>query len=52
MVIMEVDFTTLPISIQRQIPMSLRSYSNVHVFEELPVTVQYIIRNYFEKKFL
>ena len=45
---MDVDFTTLPISIQRQIPMSLRSYKNIHVFEELPVTVQYIIRNYFE----
>jgi hypothetical protein len=46
---MEVDFTKLPISIQRQIPISLRSYNNIHVFEELPVVVQYIIRNYFEK---
>ncbi len=46
---MDVDFTKLPISIQRQIPMSLRSYKDVHVFEELPVTVQYIIKKYFEK---
>ena len=46
---MDVDFTTLPISIQRQIPLSLRSYKDVHVFEELPVTIQYIIRDYFEK---
>ncbi len=48
---MEVDLTTLPIAIQRQIPMSLRSYSNIHILEELPVTVQYIIRNYFEKTY-
>jgi hypothetical protein len=47
---MEVDFTKLPISIQRQIPISLRSYKNIHVFEELPIVVQYIIRNYFEKE--
>jgi hypothetical protein len=47
---MEVDFTKLPLSIQRQIPISLRSYKNIHVFEELPVVVQYIIRNYFEKE--
>ena len=46
---MYVDFTKLPIDIRRQIPMSLRSYSNIHVFEELPVTVQYIIKNSFEK---
>ncbi len=46
---MDVNFTTLPISIQRQIPLSLRSYKDVHVFEELPVTIQYIIRDYFEK---
>ena len=46
---MDVDLTTLPIDIQRQIPLSLRSYKNVHVFEELPVAIQYIIKDYFEK---
>ena len=46
---MDVDLSKLPISIRRQIPLSLRSYKNVHVFEELPVTIQYIIRNYFER---
>lgn len=46
---MIVDFRTLPVSIQRQIPMSLRSYSNVHVFEDLPVTIQYLIKEYLEK---
>ncbi|HQF36909.1 MAG TPA: hypothetical protein PLL26_04695 [Candidatus Dojkabacteria bacterium] len=46
---MDVDLSKLPISIQRQIPLSLRSYKNVHVLEELPVTVQYIIRKYLEK---
>jgi hypothetical protein len=46
---MDVNLTTLPINIQRQIPLSLRSYKDVHVFEELPVTIQYIIRDYFEK---
>lgn len=46
---MDVNLTTLPISIQRQIPLSLRSYKDVHVFEELPVTIQYIIKDYFEK---
>lgn len=46
---MDVDFTKLPKAIQRQIPLSLRSFKNVHVFEELPVTIQYIIRDYFEK---
>jgi len=48
---MEVDFTKLPIAIQRQIPMSLRSYKDVHILEDLPVVVQYLIRNYFEKSF-
>ncbi len=46
---MDVDFSKLPIDIQRQIPLSLRSYKDVHVFEELPVIIQYIIKNYFEK---
>lgn len=46
---MDVDLSKLPLSIRRQIPISLRSYKDVHVFEELPVTIQYIIRNYFEK---
>ena len=46
---MDVDLTKLPINIQRQIPLSLRSYKDVHVFEELPVIIQYIIRDYFEK---
>ena len=48
---MDVDLTKLPIAIRRQIPLSLRSYKDVHVFEELPVTIQYIIRDYFEKIF-
>lgn len=48
---MEVDFTKLPKSVQRQIPLSLRTYKDVHVLEELPVTVQYLIRNYLEKQF-
>lgn len=47
---MDVDLSKLPIAIRRQIPLSLRSYKDVHVFEELPVTVQYIIKNYFEKE--
>jgi hypothetical protein len=46
---MNVDFTKLPIDIQRQIPLSLRSYGDIHVFEELPVTIQYLIKDYFEK---
>jgi hypothetical protein len=48
---MVVDFSKLPIDIQRQIPLSLRSYKQVHVFEELPVTIQYLIKPYFEKLF-
>lgn len=47
---MNVDLTKLPISIQRQLPMSLRSYKDIHVLEELPVAIQYLIRNYFEKQ--
>jgi hypothetical protein len=46
---MDVDFSKLPIDIRRQIPLSLRSYNNIHIFEELPVTIQYLIKNYFEK---
>lgn len=46
---MDVDISKLPIDIRRQIPLSLRSYQDVHVFEELPVTIQYIIKDYFEK---
>ncbi len=46
---MDVDFSKLPIEICRQIPISLRSYGNIHVLEELPVTIQYIIKKYFEK---
>lgn len=46
---MDVDLSKLPIDIRRQIPLSLRSYKDVHVFEELPVTIQYIIRDYSEK---
>lgn len=46
---MEVDFSKLPIDIRRQIPLSLRSYGNIHVLEELPLKIQYIIKNYFEK---
>jgi len=48
---MDVDLTKLPIAIQRQIPLSLRSYKDIHVFEELPVVIQYIIKDYFEKQF-
>ena len=48
---MDVDLTKLPIDIYRQIPLSLRSYKDVHVLEELPVAVQYLIRSYFEKIF-
>lgn len=47
---MDVDLSKLPVSIQRQIPLSLRSYKDIHVFEELPVVIQYLIRNYFEKE--
>jgi hypothetical protein len=46
---MDVDLSTLPITIRRQIPLSLRSYKDVHVLEELPVIIQYLIRDYFEK---
>ncbi len=48
---MDVDFTKLPLSIRRQIPLSLRSYKDVHVLEDLPVVIQYLIRNYLEKNF-
>jgi len=48
---MEVDFRTLPIAIQRQIPISLRSYKNVHELENLPIVIQNMIRYYFEKPF-
>jgi len=47
---MDVDFSKLPASIRRQIPLSLRSYKTIHVLEELPVTIQYIIRDYLEKE--
>lgn len=46
---MEVDFSKLPSDIRRKIPLSLRSYSNIHTLEELPLKIQYIIKNYFEK---
>jgi hypothetical protein len=47
---MDVDLSKLPLEIRRQIPLSLRSYSDVHVFEELPVIIQFIIKDYFEKE--
>jgi hypothetical protein len=47
---MDVDLSKLPIDIRRQIPLSLRSYSDIHVFEELPVIIQFIIKDYFEKE--
>jgi hypothetical protein len=46
---MDVDLSKLPVDIRRQIPLSLRSYSDIHIFEELPVTIQYLIKDYFEK---
>ena len=46
---MDVDISKLPIAIRRQIPLSLRSFKDVHVFEELPVVIQYLIKDYFEK---
>lgn len=48
---MDVDLTKLPISIRRQIPMSLKSYKDVYDLEELPLSVQYLIKDYFEKTF-
>ncbi|GEM_PF-2230303 len=47
---MEVDLSKLPKSIQRQIPLSLRTFKDVYDLEELPVRIQYIIRQYFEKQ--
>lgn len=29
--------------------MSIKSYKNVYLLDELPVTIQYLIKNYFEK---
>jgi hypothetical protein len=47
---MDVDLSKLPLDIRRQIPLSLRTYKSVYVFEELPVVIQFIIKDYFEKE--
>lgn len=43
---MEIDLTTLPVSVLRQIPLSIRSYQDVYELSDLPVTIQALIKGY------
>ena len=43
---MIIDLTTLPTSIQQQIPVSIRSFKSVYDITELPLSVQYLIKSY------
>jgi len=49
---MDVDFSKLPKSILKQIPLSLRTYKTVYVLEELPVSIQYLIKDYLKTDLL
>jgi len=44
-----VDFKTLPKNVLSQIPFSLKVSKDKHIINELPVKVQYLIRQYLEK---
>jgi len=43
---MLIDITTLPKTVQQQLPMSIRSFKNIYEFSDLPIRVQHIIKEY------
>ena len=45
---MNIDISTLPTTVQRKIPLSIRTYKSVYNFDELPNRVQDMIKQYLE----
>ncbi|MDD4081992.1 MAG: hypothetical protein PHD05_01260 [Sphaerochaetaceae bacterium] len=45
---MDVDFSKLPKTVLQQIPLTLRTYKTIHILEELPVSIQYLVKDYTE----
>lgn len=43
---MLIDISKLPPSVQKQLPISIRTFKNIYVFEELPTRVQHTLRDY------
>ena len=43
---MQIDILTLPESVKRQLPLSIRTYKRFYTFEELPARIQHILQDY------
>ena len=43
---MLIDISTLPKSIQSQLPLSIRTFKTVYEFSDLPIVIQHLIKEY------
>jgi hypothetical protein len=44
----EITLSSLPLSIQNQIPYSIRSRKDIYKFKKLPINIQYLVKSYID----
>lgn len=49
--ISEIDLRTLPKDVLSKLPLSLRISKHIHIFNELPIEIQYLLNSYIENKY-
>ncbi len=48
--ISQITLSELPVSLQNQIPFSIRNYKDIYNLSELPTSIRYLIEKYYDQK--